>query len=182
MSATWLPRAQWDALVQGAGCAMCRELAADEQINAYGFTVARLAQSVLRLATNQHAPGSCVLICTRHVAEAHHLPPAVQAAFFADLGRASRAIEAVYRSDKLNLMLLGNLLPHLHCHIVPRSYNDIAPVHFLKLLEEQPLADLAAYQAQVAALRTALAEGAGAHPAARSGRRPAGADRRHAHA
>jgi diadenosine tetraphosphate (Ap4A) HIT family hydrolase len=153
MSDTWIPRTQWDALVRGAGCAMCRELAADEQINAYGFTVARLEQSVLRLATNQRAPGSCVLICTRHVAEAHHLPPAVQAAFFADLGRACRAIEAVYRPDKLNLMLLGNLLPHLHCHIVP--------VHFLKLLEEQqPLADAAAYHARVAALGTALAEDA----------------------
>ncbi len=28
---------------------------------------------------------------------------------------------------KMNFQLLGNAVPHLHCHILPRYYGDPAP-------------------------------------------------------
>ena len=40
--------------------------------------------------------------------------------------RAGRALEQVFASVKLNFELLGNAVPHLHCHIKPRYYGDPA--------------------------------------------------------
>jgi diadenosine tetraphosphate (Ap4A) HIT family hydrolase len=39
----------------------------------------------------------------------------------------ARALEAVFRPVKLNLMTLGNGVPHLHTHVVPRYPGDPAP-------------------------------------------------------
>jgi diadenosine tetraphosphate (Ap4A) HIT family hydrolase len=124
---SWMPRARWDALVRGEGCPLCVELAADVRVNAYGTTVADLEVSRLRLAANQSVPGYCVLICTRHVREPYELPPAESAAFFRDLLRAGRALETAFGAIKMNFELLGNAVPHLHCHIKPRYYGDAAP-------------------------------------------------------
>jgi diadenosine tetraphosphate (Ap4A) HIT family hydrolase len=40
---------------------------------------------------------------------------------------AAQAIERVFSPEKMNFQLLGNLVPHLHAHIVPRYYGDPAP-------------------------------------------------------
>src|SRR5687768_13344615 len=113
-----MARDRWDALVRGEGCPLCAELAADEPANEHGQTVADLAISRVRLAHNQWVAGYCVLICRRHVREPFELEWQEQMAFFADLMRVGRAIEAVYRPDKLNFQLLGNAVPHLHGHVV----------------------------------------------------------------
>jgi diadenosine tetraphosphate (Ap4A) HIT family hydrolase len=36
-------------------------------------------------------------------------------------------VARVFESDKMNYSLLGNLIPHLHWHIVPRYWSDPAP-------------------------------------------------------
>jgi len=40
---------------------------------------------------------------------------------------AAQAIERVFNPAKMNFQLLGNAVPHLHAHIVPRHYGDPAP-------------------------------------------------------
>ena len=52
---------------------------------------------------------------------------------FADLGRASReivrasrALKAVFRPDKLNVAALGNQVPQLHVHVIARFSDDPA--------------------------------------------------------
>ncbi|WP_133904857.1 HIT family protein [Actinophytocola oryzae] len=37
---------------------------------------------------------------------------------------AARAVEAVFEPVKLNISMLGNGLPHLHAHVVPRHAVD----------------------------------------------------------
>ena len=121
----WMPREQWDALVRGEGCLACAEVrtGATEE----GFVVARLQLSQLRLMRNQYVPGYSVLICTRHAPEPYHLSADEQALFFQDLARAAQALDHVYAPIKMNINLLGNLVPHLHAHLVPRYYGDPAP-------------------------------------------------------
>ena len=157
MTSRWMEREQWDALVRGEGCPLCAELASGEPGNEHGHTVVDLTASRLRLAANQWVPGYCVLICAVHAREPHELDQVDRAAFFEDLVRAGRAIEAVYRPDKLNFQLLGNAVPHLHCHITPRYYGDPAPNRPLdpNLGHRVSTAEEAAVQ--IAALREALA-------------------------
>ena len=161
----WMPREAWDALVRGDGCPLCAELAFDEPANAYGHTVADLSISRLRLAANQFAAGYCVLICARHVAEPYHLPAPERAAFFDDLMRAGEALDAVFRPLKMNFQLLGNAVPHLHCHIIPRYYGDPAPGRPLDPdLGTRHLAP-SEYAERVEAIRVALGRTTGARPA-----------------
>jgi diadenosine tetraphosphate (Ap4A) HIT family hydrolase len=126
-SPTWMPRDRWDALVRGDDCPLCLECRSHEQTNAHGYTITDLQISRLRLARNQFVPGYCVLICTHHVPEPYHLPRDEQMRFFDDLMRAAQALEAVFTPIKMNFQLLGNLVPHLHAHLVPRYYDDPAP-------------------------------------------------------
>jgi len=127
MAADWMPRERWDALVRGEDCPLCATIAAADPIDAYGYTVADLDMGRLRLAVDQFIPGYCVLICKVHVREPYHLPRDRRIAFFEDMMRAARALEAVFTPVKMNFELHGNAVPHLHCHLKPRFYGDAAP-------------------------------------------------------
>ena len=48
----WMPRDQWDALVRGEGCPLCKTLRANNDDDQYGFTIADLAVSRLRLSAS----------------------------------------------------------------------------------------------------------------------------------
>ena len=121
----WMPRAKWNALIRGEGCVLCEQVELEE--NYYSFLVARLETSNLRLAKNQYARGYCTLIFCEHATELHKLSPEKQAALMRDLARAGAAITRVFKPDKMNYQLLGNLVPHIHWHIVPRYWGDPAP-------------------------------------------------------
>jgi diadenosine tetraphosphate (Ap4A) HIT family hydrolase len=157
MSKEWMARERWDALVRGEGCPLCAELAADAAWTEEGYVVADLAVSRLRLSTHQSLPGYCVLICKRPVREPYALAHAEQLLFFEDMMRVGRALEQVFASVKLNFDLLGNAVPHLHCHIKPRYYGD--PAGGIPIWPDAYPHDLAPeeYEERVAAIRAALA-------------------------
>jgi diadenosine tetraphosphate (Ap4A) HIT family hydrolase len=153
---SWMPRERWDALVRGDGCPLCASLAADAPADAHTHTVADLEVSRLWLAANQSVPGYCILVARRHVREPYELEPEEQGAFFGDLMRAGRALERAFGAVKMNFELLGNAVPHLHCHLKPRYYGDPAPgrpIHpddrLLRLTADE-------YAQRVAAIRAAL--------------------------
>jgi diadenosine tetraphosphate (Ap4A) HIT family hydrolase len=159
----WMPRERWDALVRGEDCPLCAEFATNAATNDHGYAVANLTISRLRLAKNQWVPGYCVLISAIHVREPYELGPNERAAFFDDLMRAGRAIERVSRPIKMNFQILGNAVPHLHCHIVPRYYGDPAPNRPLdpNFGTWLPAADEVAER--IAAIRAALVGLSGMH-------------------
>src|SRR5262245_31640743 len=127
MTNRWMPRERWDALVRGEECPLCAEDRATVFASEFGCTIAELRLSRLRLVKNQYVPGYCILICRRHVREPYHLSAEERALFFEDMVLASQAFENVFRPDKMNFQLLGNVVPHLHVHLVPRYYGDPAP-------------------------------------------------------
>src|SRR5215469_2938175 len=127
MAKHWMPRDQWDALVRGEGCPLCVEVAAGAPATEEGYLVADLAISRLRLSVYQSSPGYCVLICKKHVREPFELSREEQMLFFGDLMRVGKTLEQTFDAVKMNFELLGNAVPHLHCHIKPRYYGDPAP-------------------------------------------------------
>jgi diadenosine tetraphosphate (Ap4A) HIT family hydrolase len=122
-----MPRQRWDALVRGEGCPLCAAVASDVAVDEHGATVADLGISRLRLASNQFVHGYSVLICHTHAREPYELDPADAARYFDDLVQAGRALEHVLQPAKMNFEILGNEVPHLHCHLIPRYYGDPAP-------------------------------------------------------
>ena len=93
--------------------------------NDFWDLVARLSMSSLYLAKNQTYRGQCsVIFDVRHAARPDQLSADEWAGFCADLYAAQHAVVAVTRPDHLNLESLGNVVPHLHWHIIPRYVDD----------------------------------------------------------
>jgi diadenosine tetraphosphate (Ap4A) HIT family hydrolase len=60
----------------------------------------------------------------RHVAEPTELSGEEAAGFWADVSRVAGAVDAQYGPAKMNWLSLGNGVPHLHVHLVPRPHDD----------------------------------------------------------
>src|SRR5690349_21301534 len=117
---TWIPQERWAALVRGEGCSICQLLRAEGDTNDEGYKICNLRFSRLQLMKNQFVPGYCVLSCLKHVREPYELDTQEQQMFFSDLTQAGFALEKVFKPSKMNFEILGNGVPHLHCHIKPR--------------------------------------------------------------
>lgn len=103
-------------------------------------------------------PGFARVIWNAHLAEMSDLPPPDRQ----HLMRAVMIVETVQRHvlapHKINLASLGNLVPHLHWHLIPRYADD---AHFPQPIwcsrqREPDAPGLAARRARLPALRAAL--------------------------
>jgi diadenosine tetraphosphate (Ap4A) HIT family hydrolase len=134
----------WDQLAAGQGCAFDAPRA---DHTAHWDKVATLTASTWYLPHNQAYRGHGVLVFDpRHATRLDQLSAAEWAAYAADLQRVVRAIVAVCQPDHVNVESLGNLMPHLHWHVIPRYKNDGrwgAPIWSADL-KEQPDRRLAA--------------------------------------
>lgn len=104
-----------------AVCAGCSRVAMGE---GHPDFVADLGAAVLLLGEHQALPGYAVLWSKIHARELHHLAPVDYSAFMEALRRASAAVETASACWKLNLVSLGNQVPHVHVHLFPRSALD----------------------------------------------------------
>lgn len=68
--------------------------------------------------------GYCILVLKRHAVELDDLTPEERAALIEDIARVAHAIRAVCKPKKLNYEILGNVVPHIHVHIIPRYTTD----------------------------------------------------------
>jgi len=143
-SQEWMPREQWDALVRGQGCPACVEVTSGEPANEQGLFVADLDFSRLRLAAN------------RHVREPYELSKQERSMFFEDMMRVGRALEQAFNPVKLNFEILGNAVPHLHCHLKPRYYGDPAPNRIIDQNAQDVLLTLDEYNQRIDLIRSAL--------------------------
>ncbi|MGQ0643424.1 MAG: HIT domain-containing protein [Gemmatimonadaceae bacterium] len=113
---------QWDALVKGAGCPLCPPRADDTP---FWMKISTLRVSTLYLDRNQTYRGHCQLVFDlRHAVGLESLSSDEFTAFMSDLNTAARAIAVTCRPDLMNYASLGNVMPHLHWHLVPRSKLD----------------------------------------------------------
>lgn len=69
-------------------------------------------------------PGFCRVIWTVHVAEMSDLAEADRAHLMRVVNGVERSLRHLLSPDKINLASLGNLVPHLHWHVIPRWRND----------------------------------------------------------
>jgi diadenosine tetraphosphate (Ap4A) HIT family hydrolase len=94
----------------------------------------------------------------RHVAEPTELEAEEAAAYWLELLRVGSALERHLEPVKLNYDVLGNSLPHLHTHVIPRYADDPKPGWPFPFPEEEPPpVQEASFRADVEALRALLA-------------------------
>jgi len=69
-------------------------------------------------------PGFLRVILNAHIKEMTDLPVADQASLMRVVLAAEAALREVMAPDKINLASLGNVVPHLHWHVIPRYADD----------------------------------------------------------
>jgi diadenosine tetraphosphate (Ap4A) HIT family hydrolase len=120
--------------------------------------IADLELSRVFLHEDQFFPGYVLLVLRRHVTELYDLPSAERATLMEEVSRVAQALARVFRPVKMNYELLGNLVPHIHWHLVPRLATDPALRGPIWTVEHQaaPLAPAAARE-RIEIIRRALA-------------------------
>jgi diadenosine tetraphosphate (Ap4A) HIT family hydrolase len=76
------------------------------------------------LADEHDYPGFCRVILNSHVAEFADLPAAGRDQLMRVVAAVERAQRTVLKPVKVNIASLGNQVPHLHWHVIPRFSND----------------------------------------------------------
>jgi diadenosine tetraphosphate (Ap4A) HIT family hydrolase len=76
------------------------------------------------LVDDANYPGFCRVIWNEHVKEMSDLNPAERALLNEAVYRVELALREVMAPAKVNLASLGNVVPHLHWHVIPRYTDD----------------------------------------------------------
>jgi diadenosine tetraphosphate (Ap4A) HIT family hydrolase len=118
--------ADWAERKAGKDCPMCAALGKGD--NDFGVSVFTGEVAEVRLERRSRLPGYCVVVWRHgHVAEPGDLAPVQASRYWAEVLAAGRAVQACFTPVKLNYLTLGNSVPHLHTHVLPRYQDDPAP-------------------------------------------------------
>jgi len=96
-------------------CPMCRRWDEEKDLR-----IIELQHSYVTLNRDQYFPGYTLLFTKDHVTELFHLDREVRSALMEEVSAVAEALYGVYTPAKINYELLGNMVPHIHWHIVPR--------------------------------------------------------------
>jgi diadenosine tetraphosphate (Ap4A) HIT family hydrolase len=119
--------------------------------------IADLGRSRVYLHADQFFPGWTVLVWTGHVTELFDLSREERARMIEEVSGVAAAVAAVFQPVKVNYGLLGNQLPHLHWHVIPRLADDPAPREAAWGVPHQPVSlDAAARHERIARIRAQL--------------------------
>ena len=122
--------------------------------------VATLSESHVTLADEQAYRGYCILLLKDHHDQLDELPLERQARLWEDVARVATALRRELQPVRLNYACLGNFVPHVHWHVIPRYDDDPEPLHpiWVRPVAERVVALPGAERTKlVATLRRALA-------------------------
>lgn len=100
-------------------CSMCSRWIDEAELR-----VAEFEHSYAILNRDQFFPGYCLLFTKNHVTELFHLEKQVRGELMEEVSRLAGALDAVFAPTKINYELLGNMVPHMHWHVIPRFGHD----------------------------------------------------------
>jgi diadenosine tetraphosphate (Ap4A) HIT family hydrolase len=76
------------------------------------------------LNRDQFFPGYTFVVSKRHVTELFHLNRNSREVVMEEVTRVATALYKLFQPDKINYELLGNMVPHMHWHLIPRFGTD----------------------------------------------------------
>lgn len=106
-----------------SNCVICRMLEPGKLPKRYEV-VHRFEHSLAVLHPVQLYRGHCELWLGVHQRELFDLKAKVRRAFLEEMNVLAAAVFAATGPRKMNYELLGNVVPHLHWHVVPRYETD----------------------------------------------------------
>jgi diadenosine tetraphosphate (Ap4A) HIT family hydrolase len=101
-------------------CVLCKEALTPEE----GELIWRGDYCRVILVHDPDLPGFCRVIWNQHVAEMSDLTYGERDHLMSLVFAVEEAIREVMDPDKINLAALGNMVPHIHWHVIPRFRGD----------------------------------------------------------
>lgn len=90
--------------------------------------IADCGETSAYLHEDQFFTGWTVLVLKRHAVELFHLSRDERARLIEEVALVASHLADELQAVKINYELLGNQLPHVHWHLIPRLANDPAPL------------------------------------------------------
>jgi diadenosine tetraphosphate (Ap4A) HIT family hydrolase len=147
----------WTELTRGINCEMCESERSDADDYGVRIHTGPYTDAYLQRADVQRGY-TLVIWRGRHVNEPTELSDVEASGYWAEVLTVARALIKMYQPLKMNYETLGNSLPHLHTHLVPRFTEDPRPGQPFPLSAQQPDKRIPEAQlwADASALRTLL--------------------------
>jgi len=101
-------------------CILCKEDLKPEE----GQLIWRGDDCRVILVNDPDLPGFCRVIWNRHVSEMTDLSHGERDHLMTLVFAVEEAIRHVMHPDKINIAALGNMVPHIHWHVIPRFKDD----------------------------------------------------------
>jgi len=101
-------------------CVLCKEDLLPEE----GQLIWRGDDCRVILVNDPDLPGFCRVIWNHHVSEMTDLNYGEREHLMALVFAVEDAVRHVMHPDKINIAALGNRVPHIHWHIIPRYQDD----------------------------------------------------------
>jgi len=101
-------------------CLLCKEELAPEE----GQIIWRGDDCRVIHVNDPDLPGYCRVIWNRHIAEMTDLTYGEREHLMALVFAVEEALRHVMHPDKINVASLGNMVPHIHWHVIPRFKDD----------------------------------------------------------
>jgi diadenosine tetraphosphate (Ap4A) HIT family hydrolase len=120
--------------------------------------IADLGLTVAYLHHDQFFRGWTLLVLKHHATELFELSREERSRLIEEVSGVARALAHAFDAVKINYELLGNEVPHLHWHIVPRLRGDPAPRGPVWMVAHEPKGLTAAeLRAEIAEIQKHLA-------------------------
>ena len=100
-------------------CIMCRRWQDEADLR-----IIELEHCFVQLNRDQYFPGYTFVFTREHVTELFHLDRQTRQEIIEEVNQVAAALFQVYQPTKMNYELLGNMVPHMHWHLVPRFSDD----------------------------------------------------------
>lgn len=140
------------------GCSMCTKWQDDADLR-----ITELDDCYVVLNRDQFFPGYSFVLAKAHVTELFHLDVATRQGIIEEVNRVAAALHRVFKPTKINYELLGNMVPHMHWHLVPRFSDDpLWPKPIWSEPHEELRLTAAGYRSRITLIREALAATNGA--------------------
>ena len=101
-------------------CVLCKEDLKPEE----GELIWRGDDCRVILVDDPDLPGFCRVIWNRHVAEMTNLSYGEREHLMTLVFAVEEVIRHIMHPDKVNVAALGNMVPHIHWHVIPRFKDD----------------------------------------------------------
>ncbi len=102
-------------------CVLCKEDLKPEE----GQLIWRGDDCRVILVNDSDLPGSCRVIWNRHISEMTDLSYGERDHLMSLVFAVEEAVRHVMHPDKVNIAALGNMVPHIHWHVIPRYKDDV---------------------------------------------------------